>query len=108
MSGIPKLISHNVREIDELRSDPALASAYLMVAKESLGHPSTRRAGVLALRALVEACGARELVGRPGIDDEFFQQLLSDEADFDPEALLTIQRTIEEMSVSPELARKVR
>ena len=50
-------VSHDEREIEELRADHELAVAYLKVAMESLDDPEDRAAGLLALRAIVEAYG---------------------------------------------------
>jgi len=49
-------VSHHEAEIEELRADHELAVAYLKAAMEELDAPDNRAAGLLALRAVAEAC----------------------------------------------------
>ena len=50
-------VSHNDREVSELRGDRMLAVEYLKAAMESLDNPDDRVAGRLALRTVAEAYG---------------------------------------------------
>jgi probable addiction module antidote protein len=70
--------SHHEREISELRSDRALSIAYLKAAMLSLGDPEDRAAGLLALRAVVQAHGGLAAVAaEAGISREALYRSLS-------------------------------
>ena len=50
-------VSHNDREVAELRANRALGVEYLKAAMESLDNPNDRAAGQLVLRTVAEAYG---------------------------------------------------
>ncbi len=72
------VVSHHVREVAELRTDPELAAEYLKAAMESLDNPANRAAGLLALRTMAEAYGGLGAVAaQAGIGRDSLQRGLS-------------------------------
>ena len=66
-------VSHRERLVDELRSDPALAAAYLSEAAED-GDP---RVYLAALRTVAEAKGMAKLAKAAGVPRESLYRALS-------------------------------
>ena len=78
MRKIKAAVSHNDMEVAELRADRELAVEYLKAAMESLDDPDNRAAGLLALRAIAEACGGLGAVAaKAGISREALYRSLS-------------------------------
>jgi DNA-binding phage protein len=65
-------VSHDEREIEELKSDPGLATAYLQIAMRALDDASGRSGGLIMLRAIAAAYddGLDELAERAGVNRE--------------------------------------
>ncbi len=97
-------VSHDEREIDELRDDRALAVAYLKVAMESLDDPNDRAAGLLALRAIVEAYGGFAAVAADaGVSRESLYRSLSPDGNPTLKTLLAVLKTLKmRLSIAPE------
>lgn len=71
-------VSHEEREVAELRRSRKLAVEYLRAAMESLDDPENRSAGLLALRTIVEAYGGMAAVAEEaGISREALYRSLS-------------------------------
>jgi len=97
-------VSHDEREIDELRDDRELAVAYLKVAMESLDDPNDRAAGLLALRAIVEAYGGFAAVAEEaGVSRESLYRSLSPDGNPTLKTLLAVLKTLKmRLSIAPE------
>lgn len=63
---ISAAVSHYQLEIEELRADRELASAYLKLALQSLDDQRDRDAGLLALRSVAQAYGCLALIAENG------------------------------------------
>lgn len=65
-------VSHHEREIDELRLDQGLATAYLQIAMKALDDAAGRSGGLIMLRAIAAAYddGLDELAERAGVNRE--------------------------------------
>lgn len=71
-------VSHEAREVEELRGNRKLAVEYLKAAMESLDDPDNRAAGLLALRTIVEAFGGMAVIAADaGISREALYRSLS-------------------------------
>jgi probable addiction module antidote protein len=71
-------VSHDDREVAELREDRELAVEYLRTAMASLDDPHDRAAGLLALRAIAEAYGGLGAIANTaGISREALYRALS-------------------------------
>lgn len=78
MTQLNRVVSYHDNEVARLRADRELAVEYLKVAMESLDDPENRAAGLLALRALAEACGGLGAVAaKVGISREALYRSLS-------------------------------
>lgn len=79
MTNTPKAsVSHHDRLIEELRTDPAFANAYLDVALDEADQPGGQEALLLALRQLAEAHGGMTLLAeQTGIRREALYRALS-------------------------------
>ena len=54
-SKVAAAVSHQEREVEELRADPELAAEYAKVARQALDNSGDQAAGLLAMRTVVEA-----------------------------------------------------
>lgn len=97
-------VSHHESEVDELRADREQAIAYLKVAMESLDDPHDRAAGLLAIRAIVEAYGGFAAVAaEAGISRESLYRSLSPDGNPTLKTLLAVLKTLKmRLSISPE------
>ena len=97
-------VSHHEREVESLRSDRELAVTYLKVAMESLDDPEDRAAGLLAIRAIVEAYGGFAAVAaEAGISRESLYRSLSPDGNPTLKTLLAVLKTLNmRLSISPE------
>ena len=97
-------VSHNEREVAELRADRALAVEYLKVAMESLDNPDDRAAGLLALRAVAEAYGGLGAVAEEaGISREALYRTLSAKGNPTLKTLLAVLKAVGmKLSVEPD------
>ena len=57
MKNLAGVAPHHEWVVEELRADREFAAEYLKLALASLDNPDERAGGLLALRALAEACG---------------------------------------------------
>lgn len=71
-SKLNNFVSHHSREIDELRSDPVIAAAYLQIALQAMENAAERAGGLIMLRAIAAAYGERldDLAERAGVKPE--------------------------------------
>lgn len=97
-------VSHQKREVAELRADRELAVEYLKAAMESLDDPDDRAAGLLALRTVAEAYGGLALVAaEAGISRESLYRALSAKGNPTLKTLLAVLKTVGmRLSVEPE------
>ncbi len=104
MTRLKGVISHNDREVAELRSDRDLAVAYLKAAMMSLDDPEDRGAGLLALRTVAEAYGGLgQVAAEAGISRESLYRALSANGNPTLKTLLAVLRTVGmRLSVEPE------
>jgi probable addiction module antidote protein len=105
MSKKPKAaVSHQEREVDELRADHELAVEYLKAAMESLDNPDDRAAGLLALRTVAEAYGGLGAVAADaGISRESLYRTLSANGNPTLKTLLAVLNAVGmKLSVEPE------
>jgi probable addiction module antidote protein len=104
MKKLVGVVSHDEREIEELRADRELAVAYLKVAMESLDDPHDRATGLLAIRAIVEAYGGFAAVAaEAGISRESLYRSLSADGNPTLKTLLAVLKTLKmRLSISPE------
>jgi probable addiction module antidote protein len=87
--------SHHEWEIKELREDREFAVAYLQVAMESLDNPKERGGGLLALRAVAEACGGLGAVAaQAGISRESLYRSLSPKGNPTLKTLIAVLKTL--------------
>jgi probable addiction module antidote protein len=88
-------VSHEDREIEELRADPELALAYLKAAMEALDDPQDLAGGLLALRTLAEAFGGLGAVAADaGISREALYRTLSPNGNPTLRTLLAVLKTL--------------
>ncbi len=88
-------ISHHFREIEELRADHDLATAYLKEAMESLQDPDQRAGGLLALRAIAEAHGGLAAIAADaGLSRESLYRALSPKGNPTLKTLLAVLRAV--------------
>lgn len=104
MNKLKASVSHHESEVEELRADRELAVEYLKVAIESIDDPHDRAAGLLALRAIVEAYGGFAAVAaEAGISRESLYRSLSAEGNPTLKTLLAVLKTLKlRLSVAPE------
>ena len=97
-------VSHQKREVAELRADRGLAVEYLKAAMESLDDPDDRAAGLLALRTVAEAYGGLALVAaEAGISRESLYRALSAKGNPTLKTLLAVLKAVRmRLSVEPE------
>lgn len=97
-------VSHDQREIEELRADRGLAVAYLKVAMESLDDPEDRSAGLLALRAMAEAYGGLgKIAEEAGLNREALYRSLSPGGNPTLKTLIAVLKAVNmRLSVEPE------
>ena len=97
-------VSHNDREVAELRADRELAVEYLKAAMESLDNPDDRAAGLLALRTVAEAYGGLGAVAaEAGISRESLYRTLSAKGNPTLRTLLAVLKAVGmKLSVEPE------
>ena len=82
-------------EIEQLRSDSAVAVEYLKAAMESLDNPDERGAGLRALRAVAEAYGGLGAVAaQAGISRESLYRALSAKGNPTLTSLLAVLKTV--------------
>ena len=96
-------VSHNDREVAELRADRELAVEYLKAAMESLDNPDDRAAGLLALRTVAEAYGGLGAVAaEAGISRESLYRTLSAKGNPTLKTLLAVLKAVGmKLSVEP-------
>jgi probable addiction module antidote protein len=71
-------VSHNKREVEELRNDKEFAIGYLQFSMESLNNPEERAGALLSLRAIAEAYGGLgKIAAEAGISRESLYRSLS-------------------------------
>jgi probable addiction module antidote protein len=88
-------VSHNERDIEELREDREYAVATLQVAMESLNNPEDRAGGLLALRAVAEAYGGLGAVAaQAGISRESLYRALSPKGNPTLKTLVAVLKTL--------------
>jgi probable addiction module antidote protein len=88
-------VSHQEREVAELRADHELAVEYLKAAMESLDNPDDRAAGLLALRTVAEAYGGLGTVAAgAGISRESLYRALSPKGNPTLKTLLAVLRAV--------------
>ena len=88
-------VSHQEREIEELREDREYAIATLQVAMESLENPEERGGGLLALRAVAEAYGGLGAVAaEAGISRESLYRALSPKGNPTLNTLVAVLKTL--------------
>lgn len=104
MSQLKGAVSHHEREVEELRADRELATAYLKAAMESLDDPDDRAAGLLALRTVAEAYGGLAAVAaEAGISRESLYRALSPKGNPTLKTLLAVLKSVGmRLSVEPE------
>ena len=104
MSNLIGVVSHDAREIAELRADRELAVAYLKTAMESLDSPDDRAAGLLALRTVAEAYGGLGAVAaEAGISRESLYRALSPKGNPTLKTLLAVLKAVGmRLSVEPD------
>ncbi len=108
MKELKNVISHDERELAELRADPELAAEYLKVAMESLDNPDERAAGLLALRTIAEAYGGLGAVAKEaGINRESLFRALSPKGNPTLKTLLAVMKVVG-MRLSVKSANPVR
>ncbi len=87
--------SHHQLEIESLREDRELAVEDLKVAMESLDDPDDRAAGLLALRAIAEACGGLgKSAEEAGISRESLYRALSPSGNPTLKTLIAVLKTV--------------
>ncbi|UGQ46791.1 addiction module antidote protein [Massilia endophytica] len=103
MRKVANAVSHELREIEELRADHALAVEYLKVAMESLADPNERAGGLLALRTIAEAYGGlAQVAAQAGISREALYRALSPKGNPTLKTLLAVLQTVGmRLSVEP-------
>ncbi|MDM0031335.1 transcriptional regulator [Variovorax sp. J22P271] len=107
MSKLKGLVSHHDKEVAELRGDRELAVAYMKAAMQPLEDPEDRAAGLLALRAVVEAYGGLGAVAaEAGISRETLYRTLSPKGNPTLKTLLAVLKTVG-MRLSVESAQRV-
>ena len=95
MGTIKGAVSHHEAKVAELRADRELAVEYLRVAMQSLDDPENRAAGLLALRALAEACGGLGAVAaNAGISREALYRSLSPKGNPTLKTLLAVLNSV--------------
>ncbi|HEY1649357.1 MAG TPA: addiction module antidote protein [Terracidiphilus sp.] len=95
MSKVVGVVSHNEREIEELRADRAFAVAYLQASMEALDNPEERAGGLLALRAIAEAYGGLGAVAaQAGISRESLYRSLSPKGNPTLKTLIAVLKTL--------------
>jgi probable addiction module antidote protein len=88
-------VSHQERDIEELREDREYAVATLQVAMESLDNPEERAGGLLALRAVAEAYGGLGAVAaQAGISRESLYRALSPKGNPTLKTLVAVLKTL--------------
>ena len=104
MSKPKGVVSHNEKEIAELRADRELAVEYLKAAMESLDDPDNRAGGLLALRTIAEAYGGLGAVAaEAGISRESLYRALSPNGNPTLKTLLAVLKAVGmRLSVEPE------
>ena len=101
---VKSAVSHHEREVEELRSNHALAVEYLKAAMQALDDPADRAGGLLALRTVAEAYGGLGSVAeQAGISREARYRTLSAKGNPTLKTLLAILKTVGmRLSVEPE------
>jgi probable addiction module antidote protein len=96
--------AHHQREVEELRTDRKLATAYLKTAMEELDDPENRAAGLLALRTIAEAYGGLAAVAaEAGITREALYRALSAKGNPTLRTLLAVLKAVGmRLSVEPD------
>lgn len=88
-------VSHDDREIEELKADRELAVEYLREAMEALNDPDDRSAGLLALRSVVLAYGGMTSVAADaGITREALSRALSANGNPTLKTLLAVLKAV--------------
>ena len=97
-------VSHNEREVAELRADRELAIEYLRAAMESMDNPDDRAGALLALRAVVEAYGGLgSVAAQAGISRESLYRALSAKGNPTLKTILAVLKAVGmRLSVEPE------
>ena len=101
---IAAAVSHQKREVSELRADRELAVEYLKLAMASLGDPDDRSAGLLALRTVVDAYGGLGTVAaHAGISRESLYRALSAKGNPTLKTIVAVLKAVRmRLSVEPE------
>ena len=95
MTQLKNVVSYHDNEVARLRADRELAVEYLKVAMESLDDPENRAAGLLALRAIAEACGGLGAVAaKAGISREALYRSLSPKGNPTLKTLLAVLNSV--------------
>jgi probable addiction module antidote protein len=88
-------VSHDAREVEELRADRALAVEYLKLAMQSLDDPDDRAAGLSALRNIAEAHGGlAAIAAEAGISREALYRSLSPTGNPTLKTLLAVLKAV--------------
>ncbi len=99
-------ISHRAATIDELKSDPEFAAAYLQAALQEMDEPDGYAAAMLALRDIAQARGGLATVASvAGIQRESLYRALSPKGNPTLKTLQAIFKAVGmRMTVEPRIA----
>jgi len=103
-------VSHNEREIEELREDREFALEYLKAAFESLDDPEERAVGLIMLRTVAEAYGGLgTIAAQAGISRESLYRTLSPKGNPTLKTLIAVLTTLGmRLSVAPAQKKAAR
>ncbi len=110
MKNLAGAAPHHEWVVEELRADREFAAEYLKLALASLDNPDERAGGLLALRALAEACGGLgAIAASAGLSREALYRSLSPKGNPTLKTLVAVLKPMGlRLSVVPAPARPKR
>ncbi len=110
MKNLAGAAPHHEWVVEELRADREFAAEYLKLALASLDNPDERAGGLLALRALAEACGGlAAIAASAGLSREALYRSLSPKGNPTLKTLVAVLKPMGlRLSVVPAPARPKR